>query len=236
MHRKRSFFTNTLILIMLVTIGCLFSACVERTAVNKALAAGDIEKAKTLIEEGAEINARLLYLDPQFPLHYALMYGQPEIARLLIEKGADINVQNDLGLTPLHYALMMVEPEIARLLIEKGADINVRDGWGETPLHRAFISNIGSFPAKGAKIYERTPNSWFPQYFNTSATQPETARLLIEKEADLNVQDNFGMTPLHYAVMKNNLELGSLMIEKGADNSEDVDPDSCRNANMRGSN
>lgn len=173
MQRKRSLLNNTLILIMFVTIACLFSSCIARTALNKALAAGDIEKAKNLIEEGAKINQRDLSLDPQFPLHYALM---------------------------------MVQTEIARLLIEKGADINVRDGWGETPLHRAFISNIGSFPGKRAEKYERSPDSWFPPYYDTGGTQAEIARLLIEKGAFLNVQDNSGMTPLHCALIKNSLD------------------------------
>ena len=43
------------------------------------------------------------------------------------------------------------------------------------------------------------------------------AMLLIEKEADVNVKDKDGKTPLHDAVGGNHKEMAMLLIEKGAD-------------------
>jgi ankyrin repeat protein len=45
----------------------------------------------------------------------------------------------------------------------------------------------------------------------------ESARILVEKGADVNVQDHYGITPLMIAVIKNNLEMTNYLIEKGAD-------------------
>ena len=45
----------------------------------------------------------------------------------------------------------------------------------------------------------------------------KNARLLIEADANLNIQDYDGKTPLHFAIYKPNTEIAKLLIKAGAD-------------------
>lgn len=85
---------------------------------------GDLEKVRSLLEEGADINARDRY--GQTALMNAAHGGQVELVRLLIEKGADLNVSAKYNLSALMLALIARQTEAAQLLIEAGADIHIR--------------------------------------------------------------------------------------------------------------
>ena len=93
-----------------------------------------IEKAKFLIEHGANVNSRNNSGDT--PLHFA---PNIEIAKLLIDNGADVNVRDKSRFTPLHNAKNY---KIAKLLIDNGADVNARTFYGEIPLHRVHLIEI----------------------------------------------------------------------------------------------
>jgi len=45
----------------------------------------------------------------------------------------------------------------------------------------------------------------------------KTIELLIEAGANVNVQDDFGGTPLYLAIVRENLELVKILVENGAD-------------------
>lgn len=85
---------------------------------------GDLEKVRSLLEEGADINAKDQH--GQTALMNAAHAGQVELVRLLIENGADLNVTAKYNLSALMLALITHHVEVARLLIEAGADIDIR--------------------------------------------------------------------------------------------------------------
>lgn len=49
-----------------------------------------------------------------------------------------------------------------------------------------------------------------------SAGHREIVELLIGKNADVNLTNNNGQTPLHYAASKNHFEIAQALIKKGA--------------------
>lgn len=96
----------------------------DRTLLMLAVQKKQNGVAKTLIEKGADINARDSH--GQTALFIAIASGNDGIVRFLIEKGADINAKDNKGRTPLFIAMQKNKPGIAKLLIDRGADVNIR--------------------------------------------------------------------------------------------------------------
>ncbi len=87
---------------------------------------GDLEKVRSLLENGADINAK--DEQGQTALMNASHAGQLELVRLLVEHGADLNTTAKFNLSALMLALIAHHTEVARILIEAAADVNMQSG------------------------------------------------------------------------------------------------------------
>ena len=84
------------------------------TPLASALAAGHNQIARTLIEHGAQVNAKG---DTDVtPLHTAAARGNIEAATFLLEHGADINATTTDGKKPITYAQERNHPEMVDFL------------------------------------------------------------------------------------------------------------------------
>ncbi len=97
----------------------------------QAILAGDLNKVKLAIKQGATVNKDG---EGWIPLDCAMFYGQFEAAELLIENGAEVNTKDSDGNSLLHLALDYDRIEMVRLLIEHGADVNIQNSEGNRPL------------------------------------------------------------------------------------------------------
>ncbi|AEH00348.1 ankyrin repeat domain-containing protein [Lacinutrix sp. 5H-3-7-4] len=79
----------------------------------KAIAKGDIETVKTLINLGEDINKKSVGMTPAM---FAARYNKVEILELLIEKGANLNLKSKKGLTALDYAKLSSANESYNLI------------------------------------------------------------------------------------------------------------------------
>lgn len=115
--------TTTILIILSLSFDEAKAQDVAGTRLHEAAVNGDIEKVRTLISEGADVNYknRLGWT----PIHTATRNRRQNIVELLIEKGADINGPDNRGWTPLHFAAEIGNIAIVELLIEKGADLNI---------------------------------------------------------------------------------------------------------------
>ena len=85
-----------------------------------AVRKGDIEKVKTFLAEGIDVNAKNRY--GATALSFAADKGNVEIGKLLIEKGADINVKDTFyNSTPLGWSIYNKHQEFVKMLLSKGA-------------------------------------------------------------------------------------------------------------------
>lgn len=117
----------------------------------------------------------------------AAAFGSIESLRMIVDAGADVNAKNSFDATALLWAAG--DPAKARLLVEHGANVNVASKQGRTPLMIAAANPSGA----------------------------DTVKLLLDKGANLNAKDSFGVTALFDAASSGNTEGARLLIEKGAD-------------------
>jgi ankyrin repeat protein len=115
----------------------LVSKGADISPLHLAIYMKDETKAKSLIEDGADVNSRT----PAgiTPLNQAVGKGLKDIVELLIAYGADVNAGYNWGWTPLHGAAENGYKDIAEFLIAEGANVNVSDGANRTPLWYAKV-------------------------------------------------------------------------------------------------
>jgi uncharacterized protein len=99
------------------------------TALMLAAISNQLQLAKVLIEQGADVNK------PGWtPLHYAAAKGHREMMRLLLDNDAYIDSESANGTTPLMMAAFSTSPLAVKLLLEEGADPTLADSANATAL------------------------------------------------------------------------------------------------------
>jgi ankyrin repeat protein len=87
-----------------------------------------------LLEQGANVNARVTYSGMTPLMLAASRLASPDMVRLLLEHGAEINMQDKSGWTALHCAVDVGADGIIGQLLTHGADPNLADDKGLTVL------------------------------------------------------------------------------------------------------
>lgn len=173
------------------------------------------EIAKLLLEKGLDINEP----DQQgrTPLHLAMeimkedcltptykakgyegvkipMWREPcvyntDLAEFLIKNGADVNAKDNDGQTPLFYTSRNINninnTQAAGLLIQSGAEVDIRDNRGNTPLIWAISYHERERLLENSRGFVSPDSNFF--------------RLLLDKGADVNAQNNEQSTALQAA-------------------------------------
>jgi ankyrin repeat protein len=121
-----------LLALVFVAIGCQKK---PTESLHRFAGEGDIEKVRSLITQGADVNAK--DKDSITPLHYAAKKGHTDVAEFLVSKGAEVNIKSYTDSTPLYFAAAKGHKGVAVLLIAKGADVNAKNKQGRTPLSLA---------------------------------------------------------------------------------------------------
>ena len=105
----------------------------KQVALDIAAARGDIDAARKLLENRADVNGHRPE-SGSTPLGTAALYGRVDFAKFLIRRGADVNRGNRDGNTPMHVAVFACEREFLELLLEKGGSVEKKNGDGDTPI------------------------------------------------------------------------------------------------------
>ena len=147
----------------------------------------DILKFVRLVNS-KNVNLNLENNEGLTPLLYTIQENNLKMFNILIGKGVNINLENKNGISPLMYAINQRNYDMFNKLIEAGANINSKDkNNGNTLLHIAVTK-------KDLKL----------------------VKFLIEKGANIDLQNKYGNTPLHLAVPYGYKDIVNFLIFQGA--------------------
>ncbi len=199
-------------------------------------------KVRELLNDGADINKK--NNDEISPLTAMVIDGNQDMVQLLLTYGANVSMIDNEGFTALHHAVELERFAIAEILISGGAETNSISNNNETPVFLALenkdIKMVELLIKKGGEIDIIPPiDPILEDYLKMrvsirnrlygldylvrtelmEAVFLEDFRLsetLISEGADLNEQNEMGLTALMIAAGKGNSYLTRLLLNKGA--------------------
>lgn len=121
-------------------------------------------------------------------LHRAAGKGDlKELEQLATTQNFNINMADQNGMTPLHYAVLFGKADVVNWLIEKGARLDLLTKERKSLLHLAAIGR-----------------------------NEQILQTLLKMKLDPNAVDALGRTPLHFAMAAEDLSIGQILIQNGA--------------------
>ncbi|XP_041830254.1 ankyrin-3-like isoform X4 [Melanotaenia boesemani] len=191
-------------------------------ALHLASKEGHVEVVAELIKHGANVDAATK--KGNTALHIASLAGQTEVVKELVTNGANVNAQSQNGFTPLYMAAQENHMEVVQFLLDNGSSQSIATEDGFTPLavalqqgHDQVVSLLLENDTKG-KV--RLPA------LHIAARKDDTkaAALLLQNDHNADVESKMmvnrttesGFTPLHIAAHYGNINVATLLLNRGA--------------------
>ena len=151
---------------------------------------------------GANPDLNTLNNDGESPLSVATFYGTPRSLGLLLSKGADKGIRYKNSNSLLHISAMRRNVEKVQEILNYQPDLESKNSAGDTPLfsavkkyeNEAVISYLLDNGAQIAAVDSTGKGVLHIANFSN-------IKLLVQKGANVNMQDGDGNTPLHKVFM-----------------------------------
>ncbi|XP_061915145.1 ankyrin-3-like isoform X22 [Entelurus aequoreus] len=190
-------------------------------ALHLASKEGHVEVVAELLKLEAAVDAATK--KGNTALHIASLAGQADVVKELVTNAANVNAQSQNGFTPLYMAAQENHLEVVRFLLENSASQSMATEDGFTPLavalqqgHDQVVSLLLENDTKG-KV--RLPA------LHIAARKDDTkaAALLLQNDHNADVESKMmnrttesGFTPLHIAAHYGNINVATLLLNRGA--------------------
>ncbi|KAF7203951.1 transcript variant X19 [Nothobranchius furzeri] len=191
-------------------------------ALHLASKEGHVEVVAELIKHGANVDAATK--KGNTALHIASLAGQTDVVKELVTNGANVNAQSQNGFTPLYMAAQENHLDVVQFLLDNGSSQSIATEDGFTPLavalqqgHDQVVSLLLENDTKG-KV--RLPA------LHIAARKDDTkaAALLLQNDHNADVESKVcpscpsqsGFTPLHIAAHYGNINVATLLLNRGA--------------------
>ncbi|XP_049916899.1 ankyrin-3-like isoform X4 [Epinephelus moara] len=192
-------------------------------ALHLASKEGHVEVVAELIKHGANVDAATKQKG-NTALHIASLAGQTEVVKELVTHNANVNAQSQNGFTPLYMAAQENHMDVVQFLLDHGSSQSIATEDGFTPLavalqqgHDQVVSLLLENDTKG-KV--RLPA------LHIAARKDDTkaAALLLQNDHNADVESKMmvnrttesGFTPLHIAAHYGNINVATLLLNRGA--------------------
>lgn len=149
-------------------------------------------------------------------LHWEMENGNAKIIRLLLKAGAQVGRQEVGPFTPLHEAGESASMVIEAILANKNPIYSKpfsRTTSGCSVSNRR-IKILKELLLQNADVNAKDPFGCTPLHY--VARNPETIQMLLEAKADPNIQENSGMTLLHWEIAAGDEKIIKLLLEAGS--------------------
>ncbi len=165
---------------------------VANKAVTKYWFAGFHEEPYYEYDEGEYIENPAYSTPPRndsLPVHQAVMVGSVNCLEILLDHDMELaNARNNCDETPLHLSVLRESVPAVEALLKKNGSLFAEDEWGENPLHNAaYVGNC------------------------------DIASLLLADGASPSALNRQGLTPLHIAFARLDLDLVKLFLSYEGD-------------------
>jgi len=211
----------------------------DETPLHLALTVGAFECAKLLIDEGAKLDVKdnkgktpsmVLqdYVEQQTSnknetknkkpkrnrrttaAHLAAIFQNNALLEILINQKAELNVEDKSGYRPINYAIKKIAEELNVKSTKKlnASDKSLQADLKSKPLFELLMRNL---KPEEVNIKNKDGDTLFHDLIALGRT--DLLKLLIESGADVNLQGNFGVSPLHYVAKLGNIECLELLLE-----------------------
>ncbi|XP_072768817.1 uncharacterized protein [Nerophis lumbriciformis] len=191
-------------------------------ALHLASKEGHLEVVAELLRRGANVDAATK--KGNTALHIAALAGQMDVVKELVSHHGNINAQSQNGFTPLYMAAQENHLEVVQYLLDHGSSQSIATEDGFTPLavalqqgHDQVVSLLLENDTKG-KV--RLPA------LHIAARKDDTkaAALLLQSDHNADVESKMmvnrttesGFTPLHIAAHYGNINVATLLLNRGA--------------------
>lgn len=173
------------------------------TALMTCARTGILGAVGRLADAGSDLDARER-ASGQTALMWAASGGHAAVVGALLAAGAEVDARSGGAFTPLLFAARAGSLETAQRLIDAGADVNVTTPSGYSPLLIAAAS-VDAITGSDYRLVE------------APSEHEAVGRLLLEHGADPDQADQYGMTPLHFAVEMRKPGLLRALLAHGAE-------------------
>lgn len=148
-------------------------------------------------------------------LYMSNPFEEEKIFKRLLSFGADVNIGDNIGVTPLMMACFLKNSDYALALIHRGACVNSRDIFGRSTVYSArSIETVSVLLEHGADLQTVDKFGRSALCQNLLVSDLDCVEHLILKGGNVNQQDRYGSSPLHYAAYTNNDDLIKLLLEQ----------------------
>ncbi len=201
----------------------------ETYKIADSIVNGNVIKAKKLLDMNEELINETNVNNFSFFSLAAKTYKADNMMKMLLRKGIDPNILTNRGISPLMIYLFnsnRLDDELISLLKENNMDFNVflkkdiSDDYyeleGSNLLHYCFkddYSDSGYGYNFGFSL-DRVISELFQEDEEEIVTY--NSDFLIEAGVDVNKQNRLGITPLHLAIITENLHQAKELLENGA--------------------